>query len=83
MFGKASLIAKLDIGITIDKINSSNASKNVKNKQIELFNKYNTTPDNIIDAKEFANYEKDQTKEKWGKVKMKKPFIISVTGIKR
>lgn len=80
MFGKASLIAKLDIGITIDKINSSNASGNVKNKQIELFNKYNTTPDNIIDAKEFAIYEKDQTKEKWGKVALITAGVI-VAGV--
>ena len=63
MFGITS--AKLEVGMTIDKINNSSASENVKKKQIELFNKYNTTPDDKIDEKEFAQYEKDCTKQKW------------------
>ena len=57
--------AKLEVGITIDKIRNSSASEDVKAKQIELFNKYNTTPDDKIDEREFAAYEKDFTKQKW------------------
>ena len=66
MFGITSSTAKLQVGMTLDSINNSNASDKVKKQQIELFNKYNTNPaDGRIDEQEFAQYEKDCTKKKW------------------
>ena len=63
MFGITLNPAKLEVGMTMESINSSDASARVKNKQIELFNKYNTTPDDVIDWDEFNVYEKDYAKK--------------------